>query len=345
MKDKEIRFIDSRYNELFRIPDGDAVRIILSGGDVMERNCKYIDDYHFELLRKGRDYGDVFHICQFAELNERSGNTYEPVFKNAYELDATGEDEKELVYRSSDKSDRGCVGWLRIDFGSSGESFYSTWNDESMAYKTPEFRSELDEVINHFRLRSETPLLKNRASMSEVCRTTKSLELTGGWTDMYMFKVQTDKHTYFMRCSPAKGDYNAYVYCYDTEKLQQYKDVKFIENTYGDISDDKFFKTDSGFLEIYYNPDASSGGQLVMVSYTENDIKDAAKHSRKQDEFFERLSGNGRTELVDAGTDDFRRSISEFMRVSGDFEGCNKRTMNGMMKAVGIKPKSKEEER
>ena len=37
-----------------------------------DRKCTYIDDYHTKI-----GY-DVFHICEFAELMERGGNTYRP---------------------------------------------------------------------------------------------------------------------------------------------------------------------------------------------------------------------------------------------------------------------------
>ena len=41
----------------------------------LERECKYIDDYHTQIG------SDVFHICEFAELCERNGHTVEPAGK------------------------------------------------------------------------------------------------------------------------------------------------------------------------------------------------------------------------------------------------------------------------
>lgn len=41
-----IRFIDSNYNEKFRIADGDNILIRLSNGNTSVRTCRYIDDYH-----------------------------------------------------------------------------------------------------------------------------------------------------------------------------------------------------------------------------------------------------------------------------------------------------------
>ena len=64
--EKGIRFINPNYKELFRIPDGDRVRLLYSDGEKADRTCRYIDDYHVEV-------GDnLYHICEFAERMERS---------------------------------------------------------------------------------------------------------------------------------------------------------------------------------------------------------------------------------------------------------------------------------
>ena len=46
--EKGIRFIDSHYKELFRIPDGGKVKIHYSWNEDQIRTCRYIDDYHVE---------------------------------------------------------------------------------------------------------------------------------------------------------------------------------------------------------------------------------------------------------------------------------------------------------
>lgn len=70
-----IRFIDSRYHELFRIPDGGKIVITNARGEKKERTCRYIDDHHTEI---GSGWDNLYHICQFAELMEEIGATYEP---------------------------------------------------------------------------------------------------------------------------------------------------------------------------------------------------------------------------------------------------------------------------
>ena len=42
----------------------------------------------------------------------------------------------------------GLIGYLRADFGSNGNEFWTTWNDFRKDLKTDEFKAEFDEVIN-----------------------------------------------------------------------------------------------------------------------------------------------------------------------------------------------------
>ena len=68
---KEIRFIDSHYKDLFHIPDGSCVQIHYPD-EMVVKPCTFIDEYHTQI-----GY-NVFHICQFAEIMERSGSSYMP---------------------------------------------------------------------------------------------------------------------------------------------------------------------------------------------------------------------------------------------------------------------------
>ena len=75
--ERGIRFIDPNYKELFRIPDGDKIRILCNDGSQDDRTCRYIDDYHMEV---GSPHWDsLYHICQFAEIMERNGSTVIPL--------------------------------------------------------------------------------------------------------------------------------------------------------------------------------------------------------------------------------------------------------------------------
>lgn len=73
---KGIRFIDPNYKELFRIPDGDKIRITEPDGKHRDCVCRYIDECHVEV---SNGFDNLYHICQFAELMERNQNTVIPI--------------------------------------------------------------------------------------------------------------------------------------------------------------------------------------------------------------------------------------------------------------------------
>lgn len=85
-----IRFITPDYKELFRIPDGDSIRITHSDGNQIDRVCRYIDDCHLEVGN------GLYHICEFAQQIEHCNSTVIPLRSSLPEkcfsfLDDTGE--------------------------------------------------------------------------------------------------------------------------------------------------------------------------------------------------------------------------------------------------------------
>ena len=68
-----IRFITPFYREIFRIADGDRIRITDRDGKSQDRLCRYIDDYHLEVGN------NLYHICEFAEMTEQLGATVIPL--------------------------------------------------------------------------------------------------------------------------------------------------------------------------------------------------------------------------------------------------------------------------
>lgn len=72
LPDDDARFIDPRYNELFRVPDGSMMQLKFPNGRQYSEKVEYLDDYH---MRIG---SAVQHICEFAERMARSHATVEP---------------------------------------------------------------------------------------------------------------------------------------------------------------------------------------------------------------------------------------------------------------------------
>ena len=63
----------------------------------------------------------------------------------------------------------GLIGYLRADFGSNGNEFWTTWNDFRKDLKTDEFKAEFDDVINGLR---DGDVLSGRKAMSSYCYST-----------------------------------------------------------------------------------------------------------------------------------------------------------------------------
>lgn len=339
MEQKEIRFIDSNYNELFRIPDGGKIKITSKDGTEVVRECKYIDDYHFQT-----DSFCVFHICQFAEIQEQHGCKYEPYDAPSYTLEYISQEEFEFVFEPKDKTEnRGCICYIRGYFDNSIDERFQTSSmiesrENYQKYKTPDFSRECDNVINYFRFQSDTPILKSRIKMNNVAYDTQAQRLASD-KEVSGYRLTTDENVYYFRCNPRRGDYNVYIYCYNKEQLNKYKDLQFVRQNYDKLNTDKFYVGTSSVIQTYYNPDADAGGQLVELTMSYDDIKEATKKHKNPKDFFSYLEAVSKGNLCDVGTDAFRENAQAFIDGKADFEGCNRDTMKQLKKVVGVEPK------
>lgn len=148
------------------------------------------------------------------------------------------EEEDKYTFRQSNQisGQTGLIGYLRADFGRDGNEFYSSWEDWNNNLKTPDFKQELDEVINS--LREEGDILSGRAAMSRYCNDTPQSKMTKE-PYFYGVRVDTDKYAYLLRMNPNKGDYNLYCYCYLKEWLDNHMEkarrgIRFIDSNYNE---------------------------------------------------------------------------------------------------------------
>lgn len=121
--ERGIRFIDSHYREKFRIPDGDKVRIRRFDGHEFDRVCRYIDDCHVELGR------DLYHICEFAEIMERNGNSVIPLRSSLPKVCYGKVPEKKAIVMF----ERGCNGYhsaYAVTKGRTSQKFVDELNNE-----------------------------------------------------------------------------------------------------------------------------------------------------------------------------------------------------------------------
>lgn len=72
-----IRFIDSHYNNLFYLKDGESIRLTRPGDLTKTHTCRYIDPTHVQVDR------NLYHICEFAERIEAAGIKVEPLNSNS----------------------------------------------------------------------------------------------------------------------------------------------------------------------------------------------------------------------------------------------------------------------
>lgn len=113
--EKGIRFITPHYEEKFRIADGDMVRIRCHDGKQIDQECRYIDEYHVEV---GKGWDNLYHICQFAELMERNGNSVIPL-RNSLPLICYG---KVPEKRAIVMFERGFDGYRSASFATKGRT-------------------------------------------------------------------------------------------------------------------------------------------------------------------------------------------------------------------------------
>lgn len=172
-------------------------------------------------------------------------------------------EERKYAYNQSSQLEgqTACIGHLRGDFGSGGKEFWTTWEDHRQQWKTDEFKSELDEVINALRS-DEYGLLKDRRSMAAYGRGFAESAFKGNYTTEYGFRVDTNDHAFLIRCNPQQGDYNFYCYCYVSKWLDQHiekaaEGIRFI---------------DSGYKELFRLPD----GEQITITQADGSKADYA---------------------------------------------------------------------
>ena len=211
-----IRFIDSDYRELFKIPDGDKIRITYPPGDgrePAERVCKFQGEHHFHLEKN-----ETLHICQFAEMMERMGARYEPVnqLQNIQLVPFTAGVGEDKFYGHNREDGHTCAGSLRGNFGNSGDRFSASWRELENGLYNDEIQSELQSVV--YALRQD--LLKDRDSMLAYCQNHLGAKLLDGKAfsgedyATYGFKLETDLRQYFVNCFAHGKDSRFSVYAY-----------------------------------------------------------------------------------------------------------------------------------
>ena len=130
-----------------------------------------------------------------------------------------------LYFSRSEEQDKsaGCVGHLRGDFGS-GKQFYTTWwPHQQDALNTPEFKADINRTVNWLREQPDSPLHDFNAMQFCYKRYRNSCEIKNAVLPSCAFLVESKQYVYMLRCTPTKGDYNFYMYCYQRAAFEKYR--------------------------------------------------------------------------------------------------------------------------
>ena len=143
---------------------------------------------------------------------------YPPMGRDVMELFIAEPEEKPPFYSGRDELDaqNGCIGHMRGDL--EGDLLHHTWwphcwdaqcNDAS-------FKADLTRVVEWLRV-GFAPL-RNLEMMDAFC----SRYVQAAIPDedcAYGFRIETRRYRYMLRCTPVKGAYHVYLYCYCKEVM------------------------------------------------------------------------------------------------------------------------------
>lgn len=127
---------------------------------------------------------------------------------DAYVLQPGGD--TELFYSRSSREAQ-CICHIRGDFGRDGKEYWATlFPHEAVDLNTLEFKQELRELMSVLR----TNILKNLSSMRKYLNSYPAPLTEDTTCTVHGYHIQTARYVYYLRCSPATGDYHFYLYCY-----------------------------------------------------------------------------------------------------------------------------------
>ena len=137
-----------------------------------------------------------------------------------FEMRPASPDEAGLFFTLDPAEDEkmGTVGHVRIDFGHDGGEFRHTWWPRGPeGLNAPEFKGELGQVVDQLRRGA----LKDLSTMLRWCHLHGG-EIAGGvCAQNYGYVVETEQYRYCLRCNPVRGDYQAYLTCFDKSAQKQ----------------------------------------------------------------------------------------------------------------------------
>lgn len=203
-------------------------------------------------------------------------------------------EEQKYAYSQSQQLAMQCgsIGHLRGDFGKTGDSFYTMWENHNTPYKTDEFKKEFDEVINALRFDEQYEgLMKNRSAMSQYCYEWEDSIFQGNYCAEYGFRIDTEEYAYLIRCNLNENVYNFYIYPYVSQWLDQHLEkasqgIRFIDSGYKEL----FHIEDGGQIAISYPNGEKSNRSCRYIDKTHVQVGRQLYHICQFAEIMERNS-------------------------------------------------------
>ena len=162
---KDIRFINSNYDDLFKIPDGGYISVTLENGESSIYKCTFIDEYHTTIGNR------TFHIHEFATKMERIGCKYEPCptpekVAGYMITDRVSVNNKEFVAAHNPNAVTPWVTWVRNkDYP--GYELGHYWTEQSHARKDYALRVDAERTGKSY---DHTTLIKQIENRDTVAR-------------------------------------------------------------------------------------------------------------------------------------------------------------------------------
>ena len=144
-------------------------------------------------------------------------------------------DEQEFAYTPGgiDLDSSGCIGHLRIDMGREGNSFYPDWSNESHAELPDGFSAYLDTMVSELRTNPAFDgILSDRSSLSSFCYRHPESRIPDE-DNKYAFRADAGEYAMILRLTPNRGEYNAYIYCYQRDRLDRWLSIWRYEQSRG----------------------------------------------------------------------------------------------------------------
>jgi len=219
------KFKDNLSDNLF---DELKSKLFLAGNDAIE-------DFLNDSIESNDDKDTIAHRLDiaYAQMPEDVLNQY---YEKYHIVPKKTLDSQHLEYRVMKPSEQdfaytqeqeilvasGCIGHLRVDMGSDGYCFFSSWDDHQKTLKSPAFVQEFDTIIDALRFNPKYQgMLANRESLKKFCQHNPNACIEESGRE-FGFRVDSAEYSLMVRLNPHRGEYAAYIYAYDREILDCY---------------------------------------------------------------------------------------------------------------------------